>query len=137
MNYKRFALASLVIVLFALVWNAIVHFIILREADAILNSIGRHESERNFFLSLLETVLLSLVFVWSFAHTAKKGSVREGLGYGLFFGILAGILVDLNQYILYPIPAPLAAGWFAFGLLEFCAYGILVSRLYPIENKKP
>ena len=135
MNYKRFVITSLVIIIFALVWNGIVHLFILREADSILNTIGRPESQRNLYLSLLVTALLSMLFVWSYAHFAKRGDLHDGLMHGIFFGILAGTLVDLNQYILYPIPASLAFTWFIFGLIEFCIYGILVSTLYPVKDK--
>jgi hypothetical protein len=136
MNYKRFFIASIAIIVFALIWNGIVHLIILREADSILNSIGRQESQRNMFLSLLVTIMLVLLFVWSYTRFARRGDLRDGLMHGLFFGLLAGTLVDLNQYVLYPIPAFLAITWFAFGLIEFCIYGVLVSILYPIKDKK-
>jgi uncharacterized membrane protein YhfC len=136
MNYKRFFIASIAIFIFAFIWNGIVHLIILREADSILNSIGRQESQRNLFLSLLVTAILSMLFVWSYSRTAKQGNVRDGITHGLFFGILAGVLVDLNQYVLYPIPASLAITWFAFGLVEFCIYGLLVSKIYSINDRK-
>jgi hypothetical protein len=42
------------------------------------------------------------------------------------------LLVDFNQYILYPIPAGLALAWFGFGFVEFCVYGLLAAWLYPI-----
>jgi hypothetical protein len=87
-------------------------------------------------LSLLLTAGLAFLFVWSYAYTARHGNLLEGISYGLFFAVLAGILVDLNQYLLYPIPASLAVSWFIFGLLEFCGYGILVSWLYPLKKSK-
>jgi hypothetical protein len=136
MNYKRFFISVLVIFIFALIWNGIVHLIILRGADSILNSIGREESQRNLFLSLLITAIIALLFVWSYSRFARKGNLRDGISHGLFFGILAGVLVDLNQYVLYPIPASLALTWFVFGLLEFCIYGILVCKIYLIEVRK-
>jgi hypothetical protein len=136
MNYKRFFIAVFVIFLFALIWNGIVHLVILREADSILNSIGREESQRSLFLSVFVTIILSVLFVWSYSRWARQGSLRDGITHGLFFGILAGVLVDLNQYVLYPIPASLAIRWFVFGLLEFCIYGILASKLYPIDIQK-
>ena len=136
MNYKRFALASLTIFLFALIWNGVVHLVILREADSILYSIGRPVTDRNMLLSLLVTFILSILFVWSYSRYARKGDIRDGLMHGIFFGVLAGTLVDLNQYVLYPIPASLAFLWFVFGLIEFCIYGIIVSKLYPIETSK-
>ncbi len=134
MNVKRFFLAALVIVIFALLWNGIVHLVILRGADAVLNAIGRPESGRSLWLSLLSTVLIAVLFVWSYVRCARRGTMQEGFIHGLFFGILAGVLVDLNQYILYPVPGPLAISWFGFGLIEFCIYGIVVSRLYPIKE---
>jgi uncharacterized membrane protein YhfC len=136
MNYKRFFIATIAIFVFALIWNGIVHLVLLREADSILNSIGRQESQRNMFLSILVTALLALLFVWSYTRFARRGDLRDGLSHGLFFGLLAGTLVDLNQYVLYPIPGSLAITWFVFGLIEFCIYGVLVSILYPIKDKK-
>lgn len=50
------------------------------------------------------------------------------------FALLAGVLVDLNQYVMYPIPASLIAKWFVFGLIEFCVYGALATLLYPIKG---
>jgi hypothetical protein len=60
---------------------------------------------------------------------ARTGTMREGLGYGLYFALLAGLLVDLNQYVLFPIPGAVAALWFLGGLAEFSLYGMLVSRI--------
>ena len=136
MNYKRFFIAIIAIFVFALIWNGIVHLVLLREADSILNSIGRQESQRNMFLSILVTIILATLFVWSYTRFARRGDLRDGITHGLFFGLLAGTLVDLNQYVLYPIPASLAITWFTFGLIEFCIYGILVSKIYPIKNNK-
>lgn len=134
MNRKRFALATIVIVLFAVAWNGVVHLLILREADSVLASIGRPESQRSMVLSLLATVLVSILFVWSYSQCARRGDVRDGLVHGLFFGILTGVIVDLNQFVLYPIPASLAFTWFVFGVMEFCVCGILASKLYPIKH---
>jgi hypothetical protein len=60
------------------------------------------------------------------------GSLREGVVYGVFFALLTGVLVDLNQYILYPIPGWLAFLWFLGGLGEFIVYGIIARKLYPV-----
>jgi len=135
-NNKRVFRSALVIFLFALLWNGVVHLVLLRDADAILDTIGRPSNERSLVLSLVVTALIAILFVWSYARTVKYGTVREGVKHGLFFGILAGVLVDLNQYILYPIPALLALEWFVFGLIEFCLYGVIVGKFYPVDDKK-
>ena len=136
MNFKRFLVTTIAIFVFALIWNGIVHLVLLREADSILNSIGREESQRNIFLSILATAILAILFVWSYTRFTSRGDLRDGLTHGLFFGLLAGTLVDLNQYVLYPIPASLAITWFVFGLAEFCIYGILASILDPRRGSK-
>ncbi len=52
----------------------------------------------------------------------------------MFFALVAGALVDLNQYVLFPIPASVALQWFAAGLIEFTCYGAIVSRLLPARR---
>jgi hypothetical protein len=47
--------------------------------------------------------------------------------HGVWFAILVGFLVNLNQYVLYPLPASLVFVWFCFGLIEFCIYGAIAS----------
>lgn len=136
MNYKRLITASAVIFAFALVWNGFVHLVILRDANAGLATVARAEADRNLYLSLFITAGLAFLFVWSFARFARRGGLREGISHGLFFAVLVGILVDLNQYMLYPIPASLVAKWFVFGLIEFCIYGVLVSWLYPVTQRR-
>jgi len=134
MNYKRFFLASFVIFVFALLWNGIVHLLILRGPETILATIGRTEAQRSLGLSILVTAIIALLFVWSYSKFARYGNLKEGLTHGVFFGILAGTLVDLNQYVLYPIPASLALSWFGFGMIEFCIYGIIVSKFYQTKR---
>ncbi len=134
MNYKRLITTSAVLFIFALLWNGLIHGVILYDANAALAHITRSEAERNLSLSLLLTAGLVFLFVWSYAYTAQRGDLREGISHGLFFAILVGILVDLNQYVLYPLPASLVLKWFVFGTVEFCVYGILASWLYPLKK---
>lgn len=130
MNLRRFFLAALAIFLFALLWNALVHLVILREANAVIAVIARPASERSVLLSLLQTAGISVAFVLSYAWSRHARTLCGGLLHGALFGVLAGLLVDLNQYVLYPIPDVLAFAWFGFGFVEFCIYGILAARLY-------
>jgi len=136
MNAGRFVLASMAIFLFALVWNGLVHLVILKIPDAALASVARPESERSLPLALAVTAAIAVVFVWGYSRYARRGTIGEGLGYGAFIGVLAGILVDLNQYMVYPLPASLVAYWFLFGFAEFCIYGVLASKIYPVDGER-
>jgi hypothetical protein len=82
------------------------------------------------WLSLFMALIIIMIFVFGYARISSKGTILEGALYGFVFGITAGLLVDVNQYILYPLPESLVIKWFLFGVLEFTIYGVLVSRLY-------
>ncbi|MDD2699833.1 MAG: hypothetical protein PHH36_01215 [Sideroxydans sp.] len=132
MNARRFAVAVLAIFIFALVWNGFVHMVLLKEAGLALVGIARPAAERNMALGLLLTAGIATLFVYSYVSFVRTPGVRRALGHGVFFALLAGLLVDLNQFFLYPLPGSLAVAWFLFGCIEFCIYGVLVSWIYPI-----
>jgi len=131
MRTRRFLLACAVLLLVAIAWNAFVHLVVLRAANASVQHLRRPDLAQKIWLSLLLTAGIVIVFVWGYGRFARDGSLREGLRYGLFFALLAGLLVDLNQYVLFPIPAVVAVQWFLGGLVEFSLYGLIVARLCP------
>ena len=137
MRPVRFALAAGLLFLLAIVWNGVLHLVILRQANEVIRHLRRTDLPGSLGLSLLLTAAISVLFVWGYAHTARTGTLREGAGYGLFIGIFAALLVDVNQYLLYPIPLSLAVKWFLGGVLEFTAYGAVVSRAYPVNRAHP
>jgi len=130
---NRFLIATIVITVFALAWNGLVHLVILEKANSTLVFIARPDSLRPLWLALLAKAAVAVLFVSGYRKIAREGTVTEGLAYGAVFGILAGVLVDLNQYIIYPIPAGLALSRFVFGFVEFSIYGVLVSLIYPVK----
>jgi hypothetical protein len=132
MNYLRFAAAVAAIFVFALLWNGFVHLVLLRDAELALEAVARPAVERNLPLLLALTLGIACLFVSAYAAVARRGGIRQGLMVGAFFGLFAGLLVDLNQYLLYPIPGSLAFYWFVAGFIEFCLYGVLAAWLHPV-----
>ncbi len=133
MRVSRYVLACVVLFVVALAWNGLVHLVLLRGVHAVVRSLLRPNFAEMAWLSLLGTAAMICLFVAGWNRFARSGSLRESVAYGVGFAVLAGILVDLNQYVLYPIPAWVAATWFAGGLVEFTIYGLLVRKLYPSE----
>ncbi len=131
MRARRFLLTCGVLLVVAIAWNAFVHLVVLRAANASVQHLRRPDLADKAWLSLVLTAGIVTVFVWGYSRFARTGSLREGLGYGLFFALLAGLLVDLNQYVLFPIPALVAGQWFLGGLVEFSLYRVIASRLLP------
>jgi len=133
MNLKRFVVAVIVIFIFALVWNGFVHMVLLKEANLALEQIARPAAERKMVRGLLLTAGIVILFVYSYITFVHTPGIKRAIGHGMFFALLAGLFVDLNQYLVYPIPASLAVTWSLFGFMEFCIYGVLVYWLYPIS----
>jgi hypothetical protein len=133
MSIRRYVLTCVVLFALALAWNGLVHGVLLRQVDASVQQLRRPDFAAKMWLSLPLTAGIVCLFVWGYGRTAHTGSLREGLGYGVVFALLAGLLVDLNQYLLYPIPGRVALAWFVGGLFEFGLYGIVASQLLALE----
>jgi len=129
MRYKRFLLTCAMLFVIALAWNAVLHFVLFAKINAIVRPLYRPNLEDKIWLSLLLTAGVVTLFVIGHQRFTRSSSIREGAKYGLFFAAIAGLLVDLNQYVLYPIPGPVALLWFLGGLIEFTLYGVLTSKL--------
>jgi hypothetical protein len=127
---RRFWLTCGVLVPVAIAWNGFLHLVVLRAANASVEHLRRPDLADKAWLSLVLTAGIVMAFVLGYRRCARTGSWREGLSYGLGFALVAGLLVDLNQYVLYPIPARVAAQWFVGGLVEFSLYGIVAARLH-------
>jgi len=128
---RRFLLASALLFVLALAWNAFVHLVVLRAANASVEHLRRPDLADKLWLSLVLTACIVTLFALGYTRFARDGSVREGVRYGVFFALVAGVLVDLNQYVLFPIPASVALKWFLGGLAEFTFYGAIIPRLLP------
>jgi hypothetical protein len=135
MSGKRFLLASFVLFVVAMAWNGLVHLVLLRGANAKIAHLLRPDMADRMWLSIVATAAFVCLFVLGYGRFARKGAIRDGVAYGVFFALVAGLLVDVNQYVLYPIPGSLVAEWFAAGVVEFVLYGALVSVLCPVARK--
>jgi len=130
MKKGRFLISVIAIFIFALLWNSLVHMVVLKNANMALLKFARPAEERNLVLGLALTLGIAIAFVWTFRQWAKHAGLKQGLLHGVVFAVLAGLFVDLNQHLIYPLPASLAAKWFVFGVLEFLCYGVIVSVVY-------
>jgi hypothetical protein len=136
MQSKHFIRTTVVLFVTALLWNGALHTYLLHDLNQAVQTFWRADLGNYMWLSLLMTLGIICLFVWGYARMARRGSLKEGVTYGLAFALLVGLLVDLNQYILYPLPADTVLAWFAAGILEFVLYGIITSCLYPVTDKR-
>jgi len=133
MRWSRVAAASALLFVLAVVWNGLLHLVILRRANEPLQRLRRtdlHPLSRFRSPSRRESVFCSSGAI----AIRSRGSLREGVAYGFFLGLFAATLVDLNQYLLYPLPFTLVSAWFVGGVLEFTLYGAVLSRFFPLRR---
>jgi len=67
----------------------------------------------------------------------KKGTVGEGILYGLFLGVWIGIQMSLNTYASTGlIPFSLAIQWFIYALIQEAIVGALLAFVYNYKANK-
>lgn len=125
----RILLSTTIITLFALLWNALVHLVILKNANAVLTSVHRVDFADKAWISIIVTIAIAFLFSLSYTQWRKKGTYFESLTHSLFFAAILIVVVDLNQYAQYPIPFSLIVKWAAFGILECIAYGLIAKHI--------
>ena len=75
----------------------------------------------------------SFVFVRLFNMIRNERSIREGLVYGAWIGIVVTVPASANAYIYTPGAAamPLSIGVFVIGIIQALACGAVLSRAHP------
>lgn len=129
MNLKRTACAVLATFMTTMVWGVFYHLVLMKDADLEIRHLYRPDMSDKMWLSTLGVLGICIFFVLGYVLCARKGTVREGMIYGLCFGVLGILLVDVNQYVLYPIPGLLILKWAFGGLVEFVLNGIWASLI--------
>ncbi|TGK35087.1 hypothetical protein EHQ12_15940 [Leptospira gomenensis] len=119
---KFFIFSTATLFPFALLWNGLVHGVLLRESNESLSYLRRINTGDFVLMGLIATLVITFLFTVSFWKWKKIGSFGEHVSHVFFFSAIAGVFVDMNQYMLYPIPGNVVFLWFLFGFSEFCVY---------------
>ena len=134
MNMKRFALASLAVFVVFSVVDGVVNNVLLADLYKQTASVWRPESEiqGNMWLMWLGTLILAPLFVliYTKGYEANKPGLGQGVRYGLIVGVLLSAPQCLGWYAVLPIPAVLALWWFAAGMVESVAAGAAAGFIY-------
>lgn len=138
MRKSSFIIATVVLSIFALLWNGFIHLVVLADANKAIESIHRQDMADKMWISIIITICIVVLFIISFLKWRKTGSVLETIGHSLFFATLMIVVVDLNQYVQYEIPFSLVILWSLFGAIEFVIYGLILNficrKTVPSQN---
>lgn len=135
---KRFFTAVLAVTAVIALIDAVLHNGILMNAYRQTAYLWRSEAEIKGLAWLIGAgyPVFALFFVWTFA----KGYENEkpGLGQGLRFGLLSGLLVfaatNMMCYAVMPLPAGIPLMWFVGGMAECVAGGVVVGLIYKPQS---
>ena len=134
MNMKRFALASLAAFVLVAVVDLVINGVLLTDLYKQTASVWRPDSEiqSNMWLMWLGTLIFAPVFVliYTKGYEANKPGLGQGVRYGLIVGVLLSAPQCLGWYAVLPIPAVLAFWWFATGMVESVAAGAAAGLIY-------
>ncbi len=134
MNTKRLALASLAVFVVFFVVDGVVNNVLLADLYKQTASVWRPESEiqGNMWLMWLGTLILAPLFtlIYTKGYEANKPGLGQGVRYGLIVGMLLSAPQCLVWYAVLPIPAALPVWWFTAGMVESVAAGVATGLIY-------
>jgi hypothetical protein len=136
MNTRKWisAFAAAFIVYEAL--NYLIHTVILIKSYAATISLWRPDMNHKMWILWLSDLARMVLFVYIFSKGYEKKGWVEGLRYGLWMGLFAGILMGFGAYVTIPIPFTLAMLWFVFGTLQLMCCGVSVALVARPAKKK-
>lgn len=148
MNWKKFALAFVVVLVVTVMGSFVVHAVLLQpdyqQNQQLLRS--QEDAAAHFPYMLLNFFAFSLAFVWIYAHgvedkpcpsTIAQGTpsrVEGRLGQGLRFGLAVWLLNSVSGFLTYyavqPWPASTVLRQIGFELPWMLVLGVTAAALY-------
>ncbi|NOX90024.1 MAG: hypothetical protein GXO77_13475 [Calditrichaeota bacterium] len=130
---KKAILAVIAVFVGWIILDFIIHVLILGPTYEATKELWRPEGEMKMWLMYLVSLLSAIFFVWIYYQLIPK-SFKNGLIYGILFGLATGISMGYGTYSVQPIPYVLALGWFLGTVVETTVAGALVGWIVTEEK---
>jgi hypothetical protein len=134
MNTRRFVTASIAAFAVISVVEFLFHGVLLTGIYRRVPGVFRPEADFQRLFWLFYVGYLVFAFLFTFIYTKgyerDRGGVAQGLRFGLYVGVMIGALESLVWYVVLPVPAALALGWFVAYVGVLLAAGATVGALY-------
>jgi|CXWL01.1.fsa_nt_gi hypothetical protein len=132
MKNSRFWLAVVAVFLVGQGLSYVVHQKLLASTYAATASVWRPEADMasKMPLMFLTGFIFSFFFVLIFARGYQERGLAEGVRYGVLIGLFYSLPVAYENYVVLPIPYPLALHWFLSGLVTCVVLGIVAAWVY-------
>ncbi|NNL53800.1 MAG: hypothetical protein HKP32_01455 [Woeseia sp.] len=129
---KSFWIGYVVVFIAAQAMNFVIHEVLLGATYQSLGSVFRPEAEMTEMMWIMFAggAVSLFVFCYIFTKGYENRGIGEGIRYGLLIGLLLAVPYALDQYVVYPISAFVAAMWLISGLFTFAVLGAIFSAVY-------
>lgn len=129
----RHILTSVVVAVYLFFIEFLFHAVILKGQYEGVQHMLRPEGENPaMFFSLL--IIAYLIAGFLLTHVFGKGYQGHGIGEGVRFGLLMGVLLavpsNLINYAVQPWPGSLVAIWIIGYIIEFTIAGVIIAAMY-------
>jgi hypothetical protein len=113
-------------------WTAldfVIHGVILAKAYKDTAQLWRPMEQMKMGLMRVVTLIAATVFNCLYGFFVGNKSLSRGVGFGLVYGIGAGISMGYGSYAVMPITYPIAITWFLGTLVEATVAGLLAGLI--------
>jgi len=137
MNAKRYLIASIVLFVFILLIEWLLHGVILKgmyTGHPELFNTKQVMSSRMLWM-LLGYLVLAFGFTLVFVKGYENKGIAEGFRYGLYVGLAFGVGPFLIEFAVFPYTGTMTLVWCIGILAEMILSGIVVAALYKPRNR--
>ena len=133
MNWKKFAIALVVVFVLDAGFGFLIHGVLLNADYAQYPNLLRTQDDANahFPFMLLNFLFFSLAFVWIYAHGVEdKPWIGQGIRFGLAVWLLTSVSTYLTYYAVQPWSGGIVAKQIGYELVRALVLGLVAAALY-------
>lgn len=133
MNWKKFAIALVVVFVLDAGFGFLIHGVLLNADYAQYPNLLRTQEDANAYMPymMLNFLFFSVGFVWIYAHGVEdKPWLGQGLRFGLAVWLLTSVSTFLTYYAVQPWSGSIVAKQIGYELVRALVLGLAAAALY-------
>lgn len=135
MNWKKLLIAFAAVFVFSMIYNYIIHELILGATYQALAHLWRSDMQSKMWIGQLVGLIYTFFFVYIFVRGYENKGILEGVRYGLIIWCFVCIPGYYGQYMIYDLPYSLVLQWVIYELILMVIMGIMSALIYkPLEK---
>lgn len=135
MNWKKLLIAFAAAFVVSMIYNIVVHEVILSETYQELQHLWRPDMDSKMWIGMVTGIIFVFFFVYIFVRGYENKGFMEGIRYGLVIWAFVTIPGYYGQYMIYDLPYSMVIKWVMFDLVLMVLMGIVAALIYKPAEK--